>query len=95
MRARRRTFLLAALLLLASFGALTLEESFVHTDDGCPVETHCLACRWAYGATGMAVAALDLAIGIRLLEPIVATPSAAPAEPPPLASESRGPPLPS
>ena len=57
MRAGRRTLFLAALMLLVSFGALTLEESFVHTDDGCAVETHCLACRWAYGANF--VAALD------------------------------------
>ena len=54
MRAGRRTLFLAALMLLVSFGALTLEESFVHTDDGCAVETHCLACRWAYGANFVA-----------------------------------------
>ena len=40
-------------LLLAVAGAL-VEESFVHTDDGCAVEVHCLACRLAVGTTAVA-----------------------------------------
>jgi len=36
---------------LVSLGAAILEESFVHTDDGCAVEIHCLACRLAAGST--------------------------------------------
>lgn len=39
-------------LLVAASGLLSLatalyQESFVHTDDGCAVEIHCLACRLA------------------------------------------------
>jgi hypothetical protein len=37
-----------ALVLLASMGALAVQDGFAHTDDGCDVEIHCLACRWAF-----------------------------------------------
>jgi hypothetical protein len=36
---------------LVCLGAAILEESFVHTDDGCAVEIHCLACRLTAGTT--------------------------------------------
>jgi hypothetical protein len=52
-------------LLLAVAGAL-VEESFVHTDDGCAVEIHCLACRLAVGTT--AVAGVVLGVLVRTLE---------------------------
>jgi len=94
MRAGRRTLVLAALMLLASFGALTLEEGFVHTDDGCAVETHCLACRWAYGANFVAAPVPALAtqllrVGI-VVAPVerattVETAAEAPARAPPQA----------
>jgi hypothetical protein len=61
----RRTLFLAALLLLASFGVVTVETTFFHTDDGCAVETHCLACRFTCGAT-FAPAPLP-AVGVQLL----------------------------
>jgi hypothetical protein len=35
-----------ALSLLLALGAAVASD-FVHTDDGCVVEQHCLACRWA------------------------------------------------
>jgi hypothetical protein len=40
LRTRRSRSLLLALALLAGFGLLLVGESFFHTDDGCPVETH-------------------------------------------------------
>jgi hypothetical protein len=92
MRARRRTLLLAALMLLASFGALSLEQGFVHTDDGCAVETHCLACRWAYGATSVVAAQVALSAPVAAVELVTARSAAAPAAPAVLAAESRGPP---
>lgn len=57
MRLRRptRALALVALLALAGLGAALYEESFVHTDDGCTVEVHCLACRLLLsGATVLA-----------------------------------------
>jgi hypothetical protein len=50
LRTRRSRSLLLALALLAGFGLLLVGESFFHTDDGCPVETHCLTCKWAAGS---------------------------------------------
>jgi hypothetical protein len=92
MRPTRRTLLLAALMLLASFGVVTLEESFVHTDDGCAVETHCLACRWAYGGNAVVVAALGLPARTDAVERVNHSSTSAPAGRAVLAAESRGPP---
>lgn len=44
LRSTRRLALLSGLLLVALFGVLA-EDAFLHTDDGCAVERHCLACR--------------------------------------------------
>ena len=49
---RRRLVLAAALVLLAVCAGVA-EESFAHTDDGCPVEKHCLACRLATGSVAV------------------------------------------
>jgi hypothetical protein len=43
-----------AALALVVFATAFAEASFVHTDDGCTVEVHCLACRWTVGTTGTA-----------------------------------------
>jgi hypothetical protein len=48
--------LVAAALLLAIAGAMVGE--YVHTDDGCRVEIHCLACRLAVGTTAVSGAPL-------------------------------------
>jgi hypothetical protein len=47
----RRWRALASLALVAALGCMLGAEAFDHTDDGCVVETHCLACRWHYGGT--------------------------------------------
>ena len=59
MRSRlvRRRFLLIATLVLAAVSLGIAEESFAHTDDGCPVETHCIACRLATGTVAVLAAA--------------------------------------
>ena len=51
---RALAWVMAAALL--SVGAAIVQESFVHTDDGCAVEVHCLACRLAAGTTSIVVA---------------------------------------
>jgi hypothetical protein len=53
MRSRSRFVLVAALLALLAFTGVVTETVFVHTDDGCEVEQHCIACRVAVG--GLAV----------------------------------------
>jgi hypothetical protein len=49
---------LVALLALVGFGASLADQAFFHTDDGCQVELHCLACR-----TASVVVTTDLATG--------------------------------
>jgi branched-subunit amino acid permease len=53
--------ILVALAALLSLGGLLFEESFVHTDDGCAVEVHCLACRLTLGGSAVLAASLDVA----------------------------------
>ena len=56
----RTRFLLAAALVLAATCAAVAEESFFHTDDGCPVETHCVACRLATGTVAVLATSLPV-----------------------------------
>ena len=50
---RPPTKLVLALALLIGFGSATFEASLAHTDDGCAVELHCFACRWAFASTAI------------------------------------------
>lgn len=50
---RIRWALASALLLIAAFG-VAFAQDFVHTDDGCQVEVHCLACQRALLSVGVA-----------------------------------------
>jgi hypothetical protein len=56
----RRRLVVFAVLVLAAMCVGLAEESFAHTDDGCPVETHCLACRLATGTVAVLAAALPV-----------------------------------
>lgn len=51
---------LTALALLAALGLALAEAALVHTDDGCALETHCLACRFALSATALAPAGVTI-----------------------------------
>jgi len=64
MRLRRCTTSVAvtALALAAAVGLLLAEGFLPHTDDGCEVELHCLACRLLLStAVGTAIPAPDVA----------------------------------
>ena len=88
----RRRFLLVAALVLAAVCMGVAEESFAHTDDGCPVETHCLACRLATGTIAVLAATTPALLRIadcteriwaetpqsRSESPVAITPSRAP-----------------
>jgi len=52
--------LVVAALLLLGLAAGAIQESFVHTDDGCPVETHCNACLLRLGTPGVVTQAFSL-----------------------------------
>jgi hypothetical protein len=54
---------LVALLALVGLGGALFEESFVHTDDGCAVEVHCLGCRLAVGGAAV-FAALPVVVPV-------------------------------
>ncbi len=54
MRIRGR--LLLATLALWGLGFADIEESFIHTDDGCAVETHCNACLLRLGTASVGAA---------------------------------------
>ncbi len=56
----RRRFVIVAALVLAATCLGVAEASFAHTDDGCPVETHCLACRLATGTVAVLAASAPL-----------------------------------
>ena len=66
-RRSSRAWVLVGFMVLLSMGALIAEESFVHTDDGCAVEVHCLACRLALGSTGVLALAIGLHTAIELV----------------------------
>jgi hypothetical protein len=51
---KSRSLAAVALVAILAMAGVTLGE-FAHTDDGCVVETHCLACRHAMAAAGGSV----------------------------------------
>ena len=93
MSSRHRRAVAGLLLMAALGGAVWLAGFAPHTDDGCQVETHCLACRSAYTRPTVAAPAHSVTV---VLVAVGATVSARPA---PLADglrslvSSRGPPL--
>ncbi len=50
----------AAALVLLGLALVVLENSLVHTDDGCVVETHCNACLLRLGRPGVVTVAFSL-----------------------------------
>ena len=52
-RLQARWALTAALLLMAALG-VAFAQDFVHSDDGCQVEVHCLACQRTLLSVGVA-----------------------------------------
>jgi hypothetical protein len=92
---RRSSLVLVALTLVTGLCALLVVEAYVHTDDGCVVETHCVACLWHRGASSVLVMPVILPDA----PAAVATDAAVGSESDPLAdgslriAPSRGPPL--
>jgi hypothetical protein len=63
---RRSRLAFAFLAVLALCAGLFIESFATHTDDGCEVESHCLACRLTVG--GVAVAAVSTPLLDRIQE---------------------------
>jgi len=88
----RKRLAVAALVLLGLVVA-TIEESFVHSDDGCVVETHCPACLIRLVTPG--VVAVTFSLPPRVLAAvgrITEAPAPAHEAPAPRGVASRGPP---
>jgi hypothetical protein len=89
---KRRCIAGVALAALLVFGGALAEASFVHTDDGCSLELHCLACRWVIGSTAVAAPAFVLVAHVGAGVPVSEPPEIAPAPSPVQSLASRGPP---
>ena len=83
----------ALLALLVFLGAFAGAADF-HTDDGCPVELHCLACRLTLGTVAVAPQPL-IAVSAQLVDLGAAPPASVTPEmhSAPRAITTRGPPL--
>lgn len=84
--------LLVAALLLASFALVTCEDTFLHSHDGCIVETHCNACLLRIATAGvlpLGVALPDTGLAV---ERVAFENVTAPEPPDPQTPASRGPP---
>jgi hypothetical protein len=92
-RARHRGMIFAvALTAMLSFGLAWAEDCFFHTDDGCAVETHCIACLWHHGAKPVAPVIVAAGPPVGLVEAITFPETARPVEAVPGTVASRGPP---
>jgi hypothetical protein len=72
---RRRALIAVALLALACLAGALVDESFIHTDDGCAFETHCVAC--LLSAASVVVASVAVSAPIVLERVAVLSPSPA------------------
>ena len=90
---RRRTWAWIALAVLVCVSAALVEESYVHTDDGCSVEIHCVACRLAAGNTAVVSPAIVLAVAVQATAPVASAADSLLSEAAPRETPSRAPPL--
>jgi hypothetical protein len=90
---RRRTWAWIALAVLVCVSAALAEESFVHTDDGCSVEIHCIACRLVVGGTAVVSPAIVLPVDVQTTAPVAAEADSSLCEAAPHEAPSRAPPL--
>jgi hypothetical protein len=90
---RRRTWAWIALAVLVCVSAALVEESYVHTDDGCSVEIHCLACRLAAGSTAVVSPAIVLPVDVQATAPVASPADSRLSEAAPRETPSRAPPL--
>ncbi|MGE5127075.1 MAG: hypothetical protein ACM3PV_12350, partial [Betaproteobacteria bacterium] len=84
--------LAVAVLVLLGLATATLEESFVHADDGCVLETHCQACLLKLGTPGVVGVVFSLPRALAATERVAPTPLSSYEGAAPRALSSRGPP---
>lgn len=89
---RARWVYAAALLLIAGIVG-GVAQDLIHTDDGCPVEIHCLACQRTLASVGVAALPAPWSPSIELIGRIVAVEHSPRHEPDSPPAGSRAPPL--
>ena len=89
----RKKFLAAAVLALVGLTGAMLEASFVHTDDGCVVETHCNACLLQLRTPGLVTVAFSLPRAFVVVDRVAPAPMPAWQDAAAKTIASRGPPL--
>jgi hypothetical protein len=90
---RNRTLIWIAVAALVCVNVALVDEAFFHTDDGCDVEVHCVACRLLAGTTGVVSPIVVIAFEIRAAAPLAPRSETLPAPVTPRPSSSRAPPL--
>ena len=90
---RRRALAWVALVALVCVGAALAQESFVHTDDGCAVEIHCIGCRLVAGSTAVVSPAIVLPVAARTTALATVAADSSLCEAAPREAPSRAPPL--
>lgn len=84
--------LAVAALVLLGLALATFEQSLIHTDDGCVLETHCNACLLQLGTPGVLTAAFSLPPVMARIERVVPAPAPAHDDAAPRSLAARGPP---
>ncbi len=79
-------------LVLSGLATMILEETFIHTDDGCLLETHCNACLLQLATPGLTAVAFSLPEALPTGERVAATSASSHEQPEPGSVSSRGPP---
>lgn len=91
-RMPRRKLVAAVVLALVSLTGALLEASFVHTDDGCTIETHCDACLLRLRTAGVVTVTFSLPPALTVGEAVAPAPPPSRVEAAPRCLASRGPP---
>jgi hypothetical protein len=89
---RRRALIAIALLAIACLAGALVDESFIHTDDGCAFETHCVACLLSATSVVVASAAVSVPIVLERVGFLSVTPAFSVHEADVHSEVSRGPP---
>jgi hypothetical protein len=84
--------IVVAALVLLGLAAVMFEQTLVHTDDGCLLETHCNACLLLLGTHGVTTEAFSMPRAVAAVERVATVLPSTPPEVAPRQVSSRGPP---
>ena len=93
MRIAPGKLLAAAVLALLGLTGAMLEASFVHTDYGCVIETHCNACLLRLRTPGVVTVTFSLPRAAAVVDRVAPAPPPSWEDAAPKSVSSRGPPL--